>query len=250
MKLSPMTWLTLFVLGSSLPAIAQESLIDDEPKIQIFVSGLYNAQTFSITDQRSIPLYQETGQFNGEWTNATGPAFGFGATYSLMGKLAVGASFEMLNASSSESFRASLPHPFFFDSDRMVDGEESALSYDEKAINFLVGYTGSSGKILLSAYGGPSYFWTRTELIDDFTYSEDYPFDEASLDALQTRAYDSNQFGFNLGGWVGYQLLKQLAVGADVRYTWAKPKFTTSAGNEIELTAGGVRLGAGVRFLF
>jgi opacity protein-like surface antigen len=240
-------WIAFFCFSS--PA-ASQVVTDDTPRFQLFVSGLYHTQTFSFTDSRTLPMYLEEGSFRGEWSRETGPAFGLGATYNVVSHLAVGAAFELYNASPSESFRASLPHPLYYARSRSLDGEATSLSYDEKAVHILVSYTRVIGRFVVAAGGGPSYFMTKTEVIDDFTFSEGYPFDEVTLGSIQKRTFDANQIGFNVGGWLGFRLIDQLAVGADIKYTQAKYKFTTGAGNEIELEAGGFRVGAGIRLLF
>ena len=150
----------------------------------------------------------------------------------------------------TETFEARLPHPLYFDSDRSLAGGPISLSYEENAAHFLLSYTRTAGRFVVAVSGGPSYFMTKTEVIDTFTYTESYPFDEASLESIQQSTFDANGLGFNVGGWIGFRLFKQLAVGADLRFSQAKPKFTTSAGNEVEVAAGGARVGVGIRLLF
>lgn len=238
------------ILAYTAPTGAQESSAAEETKFQVFASGLYNTQTFSFTDDRSYPIYLEESRFTGNWTSATGPAFSFGATYAVIPGLSLGAGFDFLSATPTENFVASIPHPLFFNDTRSLEGEAPSLSYNEKVVNFLASYTRNVGRIIVAVSGGPSYFWTTTELIDSFTYSEAYPFDEVVLESVEIGSYDASSFGFNVGGWFGYRVLEQLAVGGDLRFNRATVKFTTTDGNEIELDAGGFRVGAGIRLLF
>jgi opacity protein-like surface antigen len=250
MKKTKLMLFIVFLGGFSLPAVSQETAMGEEPKVHIFVSGLYNAQTFTISDTRSTPMFLEESSFRGNWTTETGPAFGFGGSYQIFSGLAVGAAIEILSSTPTETFQASLPHPLYFDSDRTVDGGPVSLSYKENVAHFLVSYTRIAGRFVVAVSGGPSYFMTKTEVIDEFTYTDSYPFDEATLGSIQPRTFDANGLGFNVGGWVGFRIAGPIAVGADLRYSQGKPKFTTSAGNEVEVSAGGARVGAGVRFLF
>jgi hypothetical protein len=247
-----MNLITLVVLfcGSSLPAASQETAANEEPKVHIFVSGLYNAQTFTFSDTRSTPMYEEDATFQGEWTSSTGPAFGLGGSYRILSSLSVGVGFEFLSSTPTESFQASLPHPLYFDSDRSIEGGPTSLSYKENAAHFLLSYTRAAGRFVVAISGGPSYFMTKTEAIDTYTHSESYPFDEVTLESVQLRTFDANGLGFNVGGWIGFRIVDALAVGFDMRYSQAKLKFTTSAGNEVEVNAGGARVGAGIRILF
>jgi hypothetical protein len=242
--------LVVLLSGFSSTVTSQETAGEKEPKVHIFVSGLYNPQAFTISDSRSIPMYLEESSFRGDWTSEAGPAFIFGGSYEILSGLSVGAAFEFLSSTPTETFEAGLPHPLYFDRDRSLTGGPISLSYEENAAHFLLSYARTMGRFVLAVSGGPSYFMTKTEVLDTFTYTESYPFDEAALESIHQSTFDANGLGFNVGSWIGFRLLKQLAVGADIRYSRAKPKFTTSAGNEVEVNAGGARVGVGIRFMF
>jgi hypothetical protein len=248
-KMNPIA-LVVLLCGSSLPAASQESAVNEEPKVHIFVSGLYNAQTFTISDTRRTPMYEEEASFRGDWTSSTGPAFGIGGSFRIFSGLSVGVGFDFLSSTPTQTFQASLPHPLYFDRDRNLEGGPTSLSYKENAAHFLLSYTRASGRFAVAISGGPSYFMTKTEVIDTYTHTEIYPFDEVTLESIQTRTFDANGLGFNVGGWVGFRIVDPLAIGVDLKYSQAKPKFTTSAGNEVEINAGGARVGVGIRLLF
>jgi hypothetical protein len=241
--------LVVLLSGFSSTLVSQE-LGEDQPKVHIFASGLYNAQTFTISDDRSTTIYQEESRFRGDWTSETGPAYAVGGSYDILSGLSVGASFEFLSSTAVEAFQVSLPHPLYFESDRILSGEPVSLSYKENAVHVLLIYARTVGRFVLAVSGGPSYFMTKTEAVDTFDYTESYPFDEVTLESVQRSTFDANGLGFNVGSWIGVRLVKQLAVGADLRFSRAKPKFTTSAGNEVEVKAGGARVGVGIRLMF
>jgi hypothetical protein len=236
--------------GFSLSAVSEEPAGETEHKLHIFVSGLYNAQSFTISDTRSAPMNEEQRTFRGDWKSETGPAFGFGGSYQIGLGLSIGAAFEALSTTPTETFQASLPHPLYFNSDRTLEGGPESLSYKENAVHFLVGYTRTAGRLVVAISGGPSYYRTETEIIDTFTFSESYPFDEVNLGSVQSTTFSANGVGFNLRGWLGFRIVERIAVGADLGFGRGKPKFTTSSGDEVEVSAGGARLGVGIRFLF
>ncbi len=229
---------------------AQESQSAGDAKTQIFVNGLFNPQTFSFVDRRTLTLFVEDGSYAGAWSSATGGAFGFGVTRNITTVLSVGAAVDIVNADADQSFAARIPHPLFFNQHRTLEADQTELSYKETAIHFLVGYTKVTERIVLSVTGGPSYFITRTELIEDFTFTQSYPFDEVGEGSIDSRRYDANGFGFNVGAWVGYRFHKNLAAGGDLRFSSATNSFTTGNGTEIEVNAGGFRVGGGIRILF
>jgi hypothetical protein len=233
-----------------VPSAAEEPPAPTEPKGHIFASALYNVQTFDFSQVETFPLNEEEARFRSTWSNESGLAFGVGGSYAVHRGLRLGLALEFVQTDASETFTAELPHPFFFGEDRWIGGEASGLSYRERVVHVLVGYSKSFGRLVLAVSGGPSFFSTRTELIEDFTFTESYPFDEATLRTVQTATCDASKVGLNLGGWLGYRVTDFLALGLDVRFSRATPRFTTSGGNEIDVSAGGLRTGGGVLFVF
>jgi len=236
-----------FVLGAPGRTEAQGN---DEKKTIIFVSGLYDAQPSSFTDQRTLTHYIEEGSYTGEWARKESVAVQFGVVHNLFSNFSVGAAFHNVDTTATESFTTEIPHPFYFNRPRNLSGERTDLSYKERAFHFLVGFMKTSGPVVVSVTGGPSYLLTKTEIINDFTFSQDYPYDSVSLVSTDARTYDANKLGFNVGALVGVRLHDNIAVGADLRFSRAKPAFTTTSGNEIEFDAGGMWVGAGVQILF
>jgi hypothetical protein len=232
------------------PASAEEPPAPEEPKAHIFASVLFNTQTFSFSQGRSYPLNEEEASFRSTWSSETGPAFSIGGSYAVFRGLRLGVALELVETDASESFTADLPHPLFFGQDRRLEGEATGLSYSERAVHVLLGYSKTFGRIVLAVSGGPSFFSTSTELIGDFTYTESYPFDEAAVSSVQTATYDASKVGFNLGGRLGFRVADFLALGLDVRISKSTPRFTTSNGTEVDISAGGLRVGGGVLLLF
>jgi len=240
----------LTLLGFALPSEAQTAETP-EPKTQIFASILYNGGTLSLTDQRTFTLFAEEGSFAGDWsTGSGGAAFGIGAARTVWRQLSVGAALEISNGNPTESFETRLPHPFFFDQHRSLEGEETSLSYRETAIHVLVGYTKTSSRVVISVDGGPSYFLTRSDVVGDLTFADNFPFDSVTLLSVERVTEDANGMGFNVGGRVSYRVTPILAVGADLRFSRASVKFTSTGGDEVEFDAGGPRIGAGVTVTF
>jgi hypothetical protein len=236
-----------FVLGAPGRTQAQAN---DEKKTIIFASGLYDAQPPSFTDPRTLTHYIEEGSYTGEWAREESVAVQFGVVHNLFSNFSVGAAFHNVGGTATESFTAEVAHPFYFNRHRSLSGERTDLSYKEQALHILVGFTKMSGPVVVSVTGGPSYLLTKTEIIDDFTFSQDYPYDSISLVSTETKTYEANELGFNVGALVGVRLHENIAVGGDLRFSRAKAAFTTDFGNEIEFDAGGLWVGAGVQILF
>jgi hypothetical protein len=219
-------------------------------KTHVVVSGFYNVQKTSFTDRHTFPLNLEEASFAGNWETTTGLAFSLGATRRLLRSLAFGAFLDLRSSSPTEGFSMNLPHPFHYQQQRKLEGEAEQLSYAEKAIHIVAAYATTRGRFVIAAYGGPSYFFTTTEIIEQVNVTESYPFDQVSVQSIDRRKYNASGPGFHVSGWFGYRIKDYLALGADLRFSWGRMSFTTTAGSEIEFSSGGARLGAGARFFF
>jgi hypothetical protein len=108
--------------------------------------------------------------------------------------------------------------------------------------------TGSGPEIQI--FGGPSYFSVKQTLVTDFTYTDSYPYDTARFDSATTTEATGGAWGFNVGGEVTWRLGRSLLVGGLVRYSVATVTLSPSAGNDVDLHAGGIDVGAAVRVAF
>jgi hypothetical protein len=221
-----------------------------ERKTHVVVSGFYNVQKSSFSDLHTFPLNLEEASFAGTWQTTAGLAFSLGATRKLFRSLALGAFLDLRSSTPTERFSMNLPHPFHYRQQRTLEGEADQLSYTEKAIHIVAAYTTTKGKFVIVVYGGPSYFFTATEIVEQVNFTESYPFDQVSLQSIDRRTYNASGPGLHVGGWFGYRVKDYLAVGVDLRFSWGSMRFATTAGNEIEFSSGGARLGAGARFFF
>jgi hypothetical protein len=88
-----------------------------------------------------------------------------------------------------------------------------------------------------------------TELLDRVQYQQSYPFDEVQVTSLTRGHYTGKGFGFNAGAETDYRLGARVAAALLVRYHKATPDLPDTAG-EVEIDAGGVQIGAGLRILF
>ena len=80
-------------------------------------------------------------------------------------------------------------------------------------------------------------------------YQQAYPFDEVQVTTLTHGRYTGNGFGFNVGAETDYRLGGRAAAALLVRYHHLSPDLPESAGT-VEIDAGGLQVGAGIRFFF
>ena len=85
--------------------------------------------------------------------------------FRVKGPFGVGASVELFQNPRDAVYSASIPHPFFFDRFRQFSGAESGLTSQETAAHLDAFVTKTWGPISIDVFGGPSWFFTKTELL-------------------------------------------------------------------------------------
>jgi hypothetical protein len=65
-----------------------------------------------------------------------------------------------------------------------------------------------------------------------------------------TRTFDENPIGFNAGGAVTFKLTDVIGIAFQARYSYATMNISREGSEDIELDAGGFRVGGGLRLSF
>ncbi len=94
-------------------------------------------------------------------------------------------------------------------------------------------------------FGGPSFFTVKQSVVTGITYSEDYPYDEATFSGADVETEEEKKTGFNVGADVGYYFTKNVGVGGIIRFSPTKVTFSLG-----EVDAGGAMVGGGLRLRF
>jgi hypothetical protein len=237
----------------SLPTFAQDKPEEESsgsPRFRLLVNGAYNATTRSFGDAATFTRYLEQGSSTRDYDGGTGFVFEVGGVYSILSNLGVMGSFEYFDASNDAAFREVVPHPLFFNQDRSIEGSVPSLSYKESVLHFDAVYTRDLSSFTVDLYGGPSWFFTRTEILTDITTSSDYPFDELSLDGTSSSPFEESPLGFNLGGALTFRVTRLFGIAFQARYSRARVRLQRDGADAFDFNAGGFRAGGGIRLSF
>ena len=241
-------------VASSLLLVAAVALASSAEaqnrRVRLLVNGLYNSTSQSFTDSVTFTSFLENATSTRSYDRGTGFAFEVGAIVGLASSFGVMGSFELFDGTIDGSFQESLPHPLFFDQPRSLAGELGDLSYTERALHIDAVFTREISSMTVDVFGGPTLFFTQTEVISTVSSSSDYPFDEVQLVSTNTVKLDDNPIGFNVGGSLTYRITPAIGVAFQARYSQASVSVTPPDGNAIELDAGGFRVGGGIRIAF
>jgi hypothetical protein len=215
-----------------------------------FSAGLLfqvNSNDFSdsVTFRRNV----ENGRLDTDYSVGGGLAFDASGSYVVWRQLAVGVGLTLFSTSTTTAIDAQVPHPFFFSQPRTVTGEfegdrgETAVHIQAKWI------VPVNNKVLVTIFGGPSFFKVEQDIVNDFEYSESYPFDTATFSRAITASQSESAVGVNVGGDVAYFFSPNVGVGGMVQYSGATVEMTVPSGTT-DVKAGGLQVGGGLRLRF
>jgi len=218
-------------------------------RVFISVNGVYQVGSNDFRDTTTIRRNAEDGRFETDYSVGAGPAFDISGGGLVWRNLAVGIGVSRFSTSTPTAVSASVPHPFFFNQPRSVTGDFSGTR-QEVAVHVQVrGVFPVSPRLLVTIFGGPSFFKVDQDIVSDFNFTETYPFDTATFTSAVSSSQSESKAGINLGGDVGYFFSRQVGVGVTVMYSGATVQMTVPSGTA-DVKAGGGQIGGGLRLRF
>ncbi len=246
------TLVSLLALAASSPGLyGQEAAAEQrERRIRVLVNGLYNPTGIGFSETATFPLFLEEGRTTRSYDGGKGVVFEAGAIVGIWKTLGVMGTVELYQSDFDSVFEETLPHPLYFERPRTVSGEVPGLEYSEKAAHIDAVYTFDFPKFEVDVFGGGSFFFTNTEILNAVTVSSVYPFDEATVTSTSNTTLDENPLGFNVGGALTWRLTEVVGLAFQARYSHATIGIAREGGGPIEIDAGGFRVGGGIRLSF
>lgn len=242
----------LLMMALLAPAVtaAQSSTSTTSPRrFRVLANVNYNPNERTFEETETFTEFLEQGSLRQSYRGGTGISFEIGGIYSITQSFGVLGSFELASAEHDLMFDVDEPHPLLFDRNRSVSGELSGLDYTEQAVHLDLVYTVDSGSWTIDVFGGATFLFVEAELLDEATTTSAYPFDELELSGTSTVKLDDNPIGVNAGGALTYWLTSSIGAAFNARYTAATAELERDGGL-LELDAGGLRFGGGVRISF
>lgn len=247
----------VLTLASSVAADAQTRPARPAPRprpvvaerVFLSVNGVFQAGSNDFRDTSTFRENVEDGSLSTDYSVGPGPAFDVSGGVVVWQRLAVGAGITRFSHSTPTAVSAAVPHPFFFNQPRTVTGEFSG-SRTELAVHLQVrGVFPLSNRIQVAVFGGPSFFRVEQAIVDDFDFTEAYPFDTATFSRAMSRTQSESAVGLHVGGDVAYFFRPEVGVGVGVQYSGATVQMTLPSGSS-DVKAGGAQVGGGLRLRF
>ena len=125
-----------------------------------------------------------------------------------------------LSRSETVDLTGQLPHPFFFDRPRAVDGTGAGVAREETALHVHARWgIPVSQSVEVALFGGPTFFSVSQAFVTGIDFDQAYPYDTATLTGAMTRAEDGSTIGFNVGADVSVYFSRWLGVGGLIRFS-------------------------------
>lgn len=249
-----MFWIAALSVGAwAAAAPAQETAPDAakrEGRVRVLVNGAYSPTGLTFSEPSTFTSFVEEGRSNRDYDGGKGVVFEGGAIVSVFKELGVMGSVEIYRSDFDGAFEESLPHPLYFNEPRLVGGDLPGLDYEESALHIDAVYTRVIRSWTVDFFGGPTFFFTNTEVLDRVDITSSYPFDEAQVSGTTKVKLDDDPIGFNAGGAVTYQLTDVVGIAVQGRFSRGSITIQREGGEGIDLDAGGFRIGAGIRLRF
>jgi hypothetical protein len=241
---------TLFVLlvAPARPAIAQSRAWPE--RIWFGVSAGVQPTANSFSDAFDLPLNTETETVSIAYPVTGGAIIAASGGCRVWRRLALGVGVTRGNRREPATVDARLPHPFFDDRFRAVQGTTQAAR-NELGAHLLVGWMmplTDSLRLLVTA--GPSRFSVRQSLVTAVDVTETYPFDTATFKSATTKDSTASAAGFNAGADLFWMFSRHVGAGGLIQVTRARVQIPADGGRTVPVDAGGVQAGGGLRFSF
>jgi hypothetical protein len=219
-------------------------------RFQLLVNGGFGSASRSFGELATFTEFLEPGSSRRDYDGGGGFVFEFGAIYSITPEIGILGSFELFGGDNDAVFEEIVPHPLLFNQDRSVSSELAGLSYRENALHVDIVYSIDRSAVTIDLFGGPSIFFTETELVTNVTTNSTYPFDEIELGSTSTSKFSESPFGFNVGAALTYRFTPVFGASVQGRFSRASVSLEGLGDDPIEFDTGGFRVSFGLRLAF
>ena len=203
-----------------------------------------------LSDSFEIEQFTETGTVDVGYPTKSSAVIEGSVGVRVWKRFGVGVAVTQASSRSSASVSAQIPHPFFDNRPRSIDGTADADRNEVAAHVQLAYLVNLAPRVRMIVSAGPSVFNVEQTFVTDVKFSQEYPYDTATFTGATTHRSSASKVGFNAGADLVWMFSSQIGAGGLVRF--ARATVTEDAGNgrSLSVEAGGLQVAAGVRFLF
>jgi hypothetical protein len=221
-----------------------------EPRIYLAADGVYQALYDPFTRRSTFSTFGETRTLTAVYSVAKPPAMLGTVVFRVWKAVGVGAAVSRASSTTDATVEGNIPHPFFFDRPRAIEGNASGLGRQEMGLHLQMRVVVPvRPNVALSLFAGPSLWQVTQDRVGDITFASSYPFDTARFTGAVVEEYRASTWGFNAGFDVATYFTRNVGVGALMQVATASAKDDGASANA-DTRIGGFRAGGGLRLRF
>jgi hypothetical protein len=234
---------------AACPAIASAQDVDS--RFRIGVSGGIQTKGDTVSQNFTVTKNVEPATIAAQAPLDQAPMFDVGGWVRLFGRVGAGVAFSRISRSADATIDARIPHPFYFQQLRPINGTQGGVDEQETAVHIdLVVLAAATPTLEVSVFVGPTAFSATQDLVTDVSYTESYPFDTAAFSSAALAQQSESKVGFNAGADVTWTFSEHAGVGGLFRFSRAAVTYSAGAGNDVSVDLGGFQAAAGLRIRF
>ena len=215
------------------------------------INGGQQAASPDFSDNIAFTDFAEEGDFDARYANGSDTLFDVGGGVRVWRNLGIGAGVSVFSHTGDAGITARIPHPFFFDRHRAIDGTEPGFAREETAVHLQALWViPASRSIHITLSGGPTFFAVTQELVTGVNYDHAYPYDVATLSGTDKQGHSLSTTGFNVGGDVAFYFSEWIGVGGTVRLSRGSAVLTSPDGGTVTIDTGALQVSGGLRVRF
>ena len=244
-------WTPSFIAAALAIVVLLPATVTAQTGGYISFNGGTQATSTSFSDNIVYPEFHEVADFNAAYGVGTGVVYDASGGVRLPSGLGFGVGVSRFDKLDPVSIDARVPHPFFFNRPRSLNGSESDLARMETAVHLEIRWFERAGETVdLAVFGGPTFFDVKQDLATAIEYGHEYPYTEASFVSASTATRSASAIGFHAGADIGFFFSEVVGVGAIVRYSKATVELASENEGMVPVDAGGFHIGGGLRIRF
>jgi hypothetical protein len=220
-------------------------------RVHISINGAFQPTSNDFSDRFEFEKNLETGSTQVTYPVSGGFVFDAGGGYRFWKNLAAGASVSYFTHEDTASTTSQVPHPFFFNQPRTVEGDATGITRTETAVHVQLMYLlHPSGPLRIVFAGGPSFFNVEQDIVTQVNVTETFPYDTAAFASADRTKEKKSGVGFNVGADVMWMFGHNVGVGGLVRFARTSVDLPVPNNRTVSVDAGGVQVGGGLRLIF
>lgn len=214
------------------------------------ISGGVQPAGNRFNDAFDLTLYTENERITVDYPVKSGAVIAASGGVRVWKRLAIGAGFTRYAHSGRATVKASLPHPFFDNTFRNIEGTTDARRTENGAHLQLGWMMPLSPKLRLLLTAGPSVISVDQTVVTNVRFTETFPFDTAEFTGADVSNHARTATGFNAGADLWWMFGNKLGAGVLAQVTRARARLDAGNGRRISVDAGGAQIAAGLRVVF